>query len=39
MDAVIKFQSVRLDERQASSSEGPILEEPSEEAAEATEKT
>ena len=39
MDAVIKFQSVRLDERQASSSEGPILEETSEEGPEAMEKT
>ena len=39
MDAVIKFQSVRLDERQGSSSEGPILDETSEEAPEAVEKT
>jgi small subunit ribosomal protein S6 len=31
MDAVIKFQSVRLDERQASVSEGPLPEEPLEE--------
>ena len=30
MDAVIKFQSVRLGERQGSSSEGPILDEASE---------
>jgi small subunit ribosomal protein S6 len=27
MDAVIKFQSVRLDDRQGSSSQGPIMEE------------
>jgi small subunit ribosomal protein S6 len=39
MDAVIKFQSVRLGERQASSSEGPILEETPEEEAEVTERT
>jgi len=39
MDAVIKFQSVRLGERQASSTEGPILEEPLEEESEAMEKT
>jgi hypothetical protein len=39
MDAVIKFQSVRLSERQASSSEAPILEETPEEEAEAMEKT
>jgi hypothetical protein len=39
MDAVIKFQSVRLGERQTSSSEGPILEEAPEEESEATEKT
>jgi len=39
MDAVIKFQSVRLDERQVSTSEGPVLEEISEEGPEATEKT
>ena len=39
MDAVIKYQSVRLDERQVSTSEGPILEETSEEGPEATEKT
>ena len=39
MDAVIKFQSVRLGERQASSSEAPILEETPEEEAEAMEKT
>jgi small subunit ribosomal protein S6 len=31
MDAVIKFQSVRLDERQASSAESPLPEEPPEE--------
>ena len=31
MDAVIKYQSVRLDERLASASGGPIPEEPSEE--------
>ena len=30
MDAVIKFQSVRLDERLASVSEGPLPEEPPE---------
>jgi small subunit ribosomal protein S6 len=35
MDAVIKFQSVRLDERQASVSEGPLPEEPPEEESEA----
>jgi small subunit ribosomal protein S6 len=35
MDAVIKFQSVRLDERQASVSEGPLPEEPLEEESEA----
>jgi small subunit ribosomal protein S6 len=35
MDAVIKFQSVRLDERQASASEGPLPEEPPEEESEA----
>jgi small subunit ribosomal protein S6 len=39
MDAVIKFQSVRLAERQASSSEGPIPEETLEEDAESMEKT
>ncbi|HMK74810.1 MAG TPA: 30S ribosomal protein S6 [Thermodesulfobacteriota bacterium] len=39
MDAVIKFQSVRLDERQASSSEGPVLEEAPEEGTEAAVKT
>ena len=39
MDAVIKFQSVRLDERQVSSSEGPALEEAPEEGAEAAAKT
>src|SRR4030065_1419697 len=31
MDAVIKYQSVRLDERQVSTSEGPLLEKTSEE--------
>jgi len=31
MDAIIKFQSVRLDERQASSTESPLPEEPPEE--------
>src|SRR4030043_2099987 len=31
MDAVIKFQSIRFDERQVSTSEAPILEETSEE--------
>ena len=31
MDAVIKFQSVRLDERQASSKESPLPEEPAKE--------
>ena len=35
MDAVIKFQSVRLDERQASVSESPLPEEPPEEESEA----
>ena len=39
MDAVIKFQSVRLDERQAISSEGPALEEASGEGTEAVAKT
>jgi small subunit ribosomal protein S6 len=39
MDAVIKFQSVRLGERQASSSGGPILEEAPEEETEAAAKT
>jgi small subunit ribosomal protein S6 len=39
MDAVIKFQSVRLAERQASSSEVPIPEEPLEEETEPMEKT
>jgi small subunit ribosomal protein S6 len=39
MDAVIKFQSVRLGERQASSSEGPVLEETPEEESEITERT
>jgi small subunit ribosomal protein S6 len=31
MDAVIKFQSVRLDERHVSVTEGPLLEEPQDE--------
>src|SRR4030065_71356 len=31
MDAVIKYQSVRLDESQVSTSEGPLLEKTSEE--------
>jgi len=39
MDAVIKFQSVRLGERQGSSSEGPILDEASEDEAEPAVKT
>jgi len=39
MDAVIKYQSVRLDERQASFSEGPLPEEPPEEESGAEEKT
>ncbi len=39
MDAVIKFQSVRLSERQGSSSEGPILDEASEVEAEPAVKT
>ena len=38
MDAVIKFQSVRLDDRQASSSQGPILEETPEGETESTER-
>jgi len=38
MDAVIKFQSVRLSERQAASSEAPIPEEVPEEGPEITEK-
>jgi len=38
MDVVIKFQSVRLGERQASSSEGPIIEEIPEEEPEIKEK-
>jgi len=38
MDAVIKFQSVRLGERQTSS-EGPLLEESPEEESEAMERT
>ena len=39
MDAVIKFQSVRLGERQGVSSEGPILDEASEDETEAAVKT
>ncbi len=39
MDPVIKFQSVRLGERQAPSSEAPSLEETSEEESEVVEKT
>ncbi len=39
MDSVIKFQSVRLGERQASSSEAPIPEETPEGESAATEKT
>ena len=39
MDAVIKFQSVRLDERQASFSEGPLPEEPPEGESGAEERT
>ena len=39
MDAVIKFQSVRLGERQGSSSEAPILDEASEDEAEPAVKT
>jgi small subunit ribosomal protein S6 len=39
MDAVIKFQSVRLGERQGTSSEAPILDEAPEEEAEAAVKT
>ncbi len=35
MDSVIKFQSVRLDERQASFAEGPLPEEASEDDSEA----
>jgi small subunit ribosomal protein S6 len=38
MDAVIKFQSVRLDDRQASSSQAPILEETTEGESEPTER-
>jgi len=38
MDAVIKFQSVRLDERKASLSETPVPEEPQEEESEPEEK-
>jgi hypothetical protein len=39
MDAVIKFQSVRLDERRASSTESPLPEEPPEEEAAPGEST
>ncbi len=39
MDAVIKFQSVRLSERQTASSEAPLLEETPEEEPGAMEKT
>jgi hypothetical protein len=39
MDAVIKFQSVRLSEGQASSSESPALDETLEEESGVTEKT
>jgi len=39
MDAVIKFQSVRLSEGQASSSEGPALDETPEEETGIVEKT
>jgi len=39
MDAVIKFQSVRLSEQQASSSESPALDEAPEEESPVTEKT
>jgi len=39
MDAVIKFQSVRLDERRASFTESPLPEEPSEEEPVAEEST
>jgi small subunit ribosomal protein S6 len=38
IDAVIKYQSVRLGDRQASSSEGPIMEEIPEEEPEVKEK-
>jgi small subunit ribosomal protein S6 len=38
MDAVIKFQSVRLDDRQGPTSQGPILEESSEGETEPMEK-
>ena len=38
MDAVIKFQSVRLDERKASAAEAPIPEESPEEESEGEEK-
>ncbi len=39
MDAVIKYQSVRLDERRASSTESPLPEEPPEEESVAEENT
>ena len=39
MDAVIKYQSVRLDERRASSTESPLPEEPLEEESVAEENT
>jgi len=39
MDAVIKFQSVRLDDRQASSSQAPIMEEAPEGESESMERT
>jgi hypothetical protein len=39
MDAVIKFQSVRLSERQTSSSESPALDETPEVESMVTEKT
>jgi small subunit ribosomal protein S6 len=39
MDAVIKYQSVRLDERQITSTEGPSLEETPEEEPEPMERT
>ncbi|NWG01439.1 MAG: 30S ribosomal protein S6 [Syntrophaceae bacterium] len=39
MDAVIKYQSVRLDDRQSISSQGPIMEEPQEAESEPTETT
>jgi small subunit ribosomal protein S6 len=39
MDTVIKFQSVRLGERQTPTSEGPVLEESPEEESEVVERT